>query len=961
MLSIALKRLWSRPLLTLLSIFGVVVAVGLVISIPILAEATSFVVLREELRTVSAQSGRPLFSMRVYVLPGARYPLTLDRTKELAKLIEDTLVTQVGLPVLSLSRHIETTTLILQTREQASPYSHPNTVLTETTLAVLSGVGPHISVLEGEPMETASPVPGELAVWMHQAVADEVGVQAGEQYEVRDLRRSLSIPVRIAGIWRPTDPRDGYWFQDPDQALSSVLLVREQDYQAIAEPLLSTRIGFASWFLVMDDSLLSPSRMQDYVVGMQRGAKAISRSLPDTQIDGSPLDALEDSIHRKAGLTALMFVFSVPLMGFVLYFLALISRITIRWQRRETAVLVSRGICSRQLLIVGLIESAILVGIGGPLGILTGVQLARLMSYTKSFLSFVWREPLPISPTSLNVPLLFVTMVTALIARLGPISRSARTSVVEHERARARPPGKPFWQRLYLDFALLAVAMYARNRLLGEGTLVPQVTSAQAAAGPEAASWLAKLVSQFHPDVFKEQDPLLFLVPALLTLALSLLLVRLFPLLMGIGDRLSSLGSKATLYLAFRQLARQSGQYTSALLLVITSLSLGAFMASMAASLDRWLVDRVYYGIGADVLLKQMPPVSDDPFAPPPPPTEGAWILPAESYVDLPGVRGAARVCFYPAVIDVDGQRGLPGTFIGIDRLDLPEVLFFRADFAGASLGEMMNRLAQQEDGVIISDRALAYGHYEIGDKVQIRVNLVDVASLQADYTIVGTYSYFPTVYEERDDTTAVIGNLDHLYDQVGATLLHDVWLRIDPASDQAAMRLDVERMGVYINFWVDARDAIAREQARSERIGVFATLTFGFLGAAVLSGIGLLVYNYASLQERLFRFTILRAVGLSLRQLVSQVSIEYLVLMIYGVVGGAGIGVLASDWFIPFFQAADENVLEPPTLLPIVAWGGIGRISAVFALALVAAQVVVISAALRGGVFQALRMGDRE
>ena len=41
-------------------------------------------------------------------------------------------------------------------------------------------------------------------------------------------------------------------------------------------------------------------------------------------------------------------------------------------------------------------------------------------------------------------------------------------------------------------------------------------------------------------------------------------------------------------------------------LLVVTSLSLGGFMASMAASLDDWLVDRVYYQVGTDALIVQM-------------------------------------------------------------------------------------------------------------------------------------------------------------------------------------------------------------------------------------------------------------------------------------------------------------------------------------------------------------------
>ena len=207
----------------------------------------------------------------------------------------------------------------------------------------------------------------------------------------------------------------------------------------------------------------------------------------------------------------------------------------------------------------------------------------------------------------------------------------------------------------------------------------------------------------------------------------------------------------------------------------------------------------------------------------------------------------------------------------------------------------------------------------------------------------------------------AVIGNLQFLYDQIGATYLHYLWFTIDPDSDPQVMKADIQSLKVYINYWWDARDSIAAEMARIERVGVFGVLTIGFLGAATLSGIGLMVYNYASLQERIFRFTVLRAVGLSLRQLVGQVGIEYLILMLYSLAGGAGVGALASQLFIRFFQAADQDVLYPPTLLPQIAWGHIARISGVFGIVLVLAQAIVISAALRRGVFEALRMGDRE
>ena len=121
------------------------------------------------------------------------------------------------------------------------------------------------------------------------------------------------------------------------------------------------------------------------------------------------------------------------------------------------------------------------------------------------------------------------------------------------------------------------------------------------------------------------------------------------------------------------------------------------------------------------------------------------------------------------------------------------------------------------------------------------------------------------------------------------------------------------------------------------------------------------MIYNYASLQERLFRFSILRAVGLTRRQIVIQVAIEYTLVMAYGVVGGTGIGIWAALWFVPYFQATEGNALRPPPMIPTIAWGDIGLICASFAGVLILAQITLLLAALRKGVFQSLRLGDRE
>jgi putative ABC transport system permease protein len=982
MWGIALKRLWHHPWLTVLSVVGITLTIGLMSSISIFARAVSFVMLKEELAELSARAERPLFSLRVYVYPTG-IPLSLEQCDTLGEHVAQTLASEIDLPLLTYSQHIESAGLILRTTDQETPYGAPHTMIAKSlNLAVVPDVASRLTMVEGiSPPSTMASNPsrdGLLDVWMHHTLLDEMGITPGETFELRNLRLGATVPIRIAGAWRATVPNDPLWFGNPDKALREKLFVRKRDYQSIVEPLFQTKLGFAAWTLVLDDSALAPERMHDYADGLDQALKVIAQYVPDAQADSLPTAALNRAIDRETRLTALLFVFSMPLTGFLLYFMALLSTMTVYWQRRETALMVSRGMRVHQLLGVGLVEIAVLVGVSLPLGIVVGAQFARLMGNTKSFLSFTWREPLPVSPKTYDASLLIAAVALTLITWLRPVLRSARTSIVAHERVRSRTTQKPFWQRFYLDVLLLIPLSYAYRQLSLQGTLVPRLPGEYVAA---------------------EEDPLMLLVPALFVLTISLLAIRLFPYLMRLGDSLGLLARRPPFYLAFRQLTRQSSSYTHPLLLIITALSLGTFMASMAYSLDGWLTDQEYYAIGSDILIKTVIRPGDDvrlqhheavlsgqAAAEEASFQRSALSLPIETYRDAPGVVWAARVGMYPATIPIGSTGTVQGTFIGLDRVDTPSVLFYRPDFGTASLGEMMNLLASRGDGILVSQRTLEKGQYQVGDTLQVYVS-VNGVPLDAIFHIVGTYRYFPTVYDkvgkevekvrqsawrrrtpysppvymEVDGPPAVVGNLDHVFGQIGATMAHGIWLKLTPDADRQAIFDQIESRGVQVSEYQDARAEIAGAQARVERVGVFGTLTIGFIAATVLSGIGLLIYSYASLQERLFRFTILRAVGLSQQQVVTTVMIEYLVLLLYSVVGGVALGALASRLFIPFFQAADKGVLNPPTLVPQIAWHEVGWISGAFATVLVVAQGAVIGAALRRGVFQALRLGDRE
>jgi putative ABC transport system permease protein len=144
-----------------------------------------------------------------------------------------------------------------------------------------------------------------------------------------------------------------------------------------------------------------------------------------------------------------------------------------------------------------------------------------------------------------------------------------------------------------------------------------------------------------------------------------------------------------------------------------------------------------------------------------------------------------------------------------------------------------------------------------------------------------------------------------------------------------------------------DAEDLIRTEQAQFERVGVFGTLSVGFLAAVAMAAMGLLIYTYASLQDRIRRFTILRAVGLQRRQISTQVIMEYLFLTSFGAIAGALIGAGASHFFVPLFRVTGEQGVPLPTLIPIIAQDKVAQLVVVFVAFIVLSEVVVIARAL--------------
>ena len=950
--SLAAKRLWSRRWLMLCLLLGLIVAVGLLSSIPLYSDAAQNRLLQGKLQ--NADTGTTGTEVITFQEPFSflwRYIGAWNGNVEwkdylpVQQYLSEQAPGVIDLPLKTQVRHVATDKLRLFPSEGAAFV--PDEPLLWVSIGFVTGLQDRIQLVEG-----SFPVAGQagepVEVLISRTTAEMLGLQVGESYTLFAAGASgAQIPVRIVGVWQAIDSTDAAWFYQPD-SFDEMLLTVEDAFTAQVVPELSTPVATAIWFQIFDGSRVRPATVSRIVDNVAVAEARVTALLNNTTLDASPVSALESYGQAASTLTVVLTVFSLPIIGLVAYFISLIAGMVVQRGQSEIAILRSRGITRGQIVNLYLFEGLLLGGVGLGGGLLLGRLIAQVMSRTRTFLdlgilSGSSSEPVAIVLTSTALLYGLVGVALTLVAFLLPAFLASRHSIVTLRWEQARSSLAPVWQHYYLDILLLIPPFYGWYQMSRQGTMALASSSS---------------------DPFS--NPLLFLVPVLFCFSLALLFMRVFPLLIRLLAWVFARLPGTTILLTLRQLARATTQYLGPLLLLSLTVSLATFTASMALTLDKHLTDQVYYEVGADLNLAELGESTEETEEATLPgqtvtsttTTEGAqWLfLPVSEHLSVPGVKAAARVGSYKVTANIGGRQQ-SGQILGIDRLDLPAVAYYRSDFAyNESLGELMNRLAMASDGILVSSDFLSAQGLAVGDPLRLTVG-VSGEYAEVKFTVVGALAMFPTQYPQ--DGPFFVCNLEHLYDALGGTYPYDVWLATDASVDGETIVEGVRDLGLVVVTDQDAQATIAEEQNRPERQGLFGLLSVGFVAAAVLTLVGFLVYAIVSFQRRFIELGLLRAIGLSKRQMAAFLISELAALILTGIAVGSGLGVWASRLFIPYFQmGTDKTDLVPPFVVQL-AWQQLGIILVVFATMFFLAVAVLIILLNRMRVFEAVKLGE--
>jgi putative ABC transport system permease protein len=948
-LIVAIKRMAAQRGLFLATLLGLVAAISLVLSIPIYSEAVYYRVLSEGLfsdaPTFRGEVTRPPVALLFRYTGSFTGPTQWENMQPLDTYFRQQVEKDLKLttsPILVGTRIFSTGIFgfFLEKDEDVVTEKFPEF---QVALSTLGNHNTHVSIIEGRYPVFSGNTNEPIEVAVSSLIADKMGLQIDELAIVYDLRalhkyedNPAKIYLRITGIWEPADGKAEFWEYNQFPA-DKVLLVDEQTFAQRISPLLQDEIFQALWYMPMNAEEIYVDDVPPLLLNLKLLDRRVDELLPGTKSYISPVTILEKYLASAELLNVLLFTFSIPIINLVLTFIFLVVTLTIENQRNQVAALRSRGGTRLQIVGITALESGITGLLALAISIPVSMALAYTIGQTRSFLDFSLTTDMRIGMTWATARYGILAFIIMIAAQTLPVIGSARYTIVTYKMERARRMRPPWWQRTGIDFILLLPAAYGMYILQQRGSLLQ---------GTE--NDITGILN----------DPLLFLVPALSLVALALLVLRFLPLLMRLLGWISSLTRSVGFLMASRQLARAPGLYSAPLALLILTLGLSTYTASLAATLDSHLYDQQHYRTGADMSLVdtgeivggatgELGMVSSDP---------PQWrFIPASEYIKIPGITAATRIGIYEGLVRTS-EGFIDGTFMGVDRSDFAGIAFWRDDFADSSLGEMMNELAVDYGGVLLPREFMTQHYFNAGDMVDVAVRSFGQYTTMR-VKILGGFDFFPTWYPETGPL--IVGNLDYFFQEAQGQFPYRVWFKTEKEINVLHLRDEVWEINLGAEALLSTSKRILDEQRKPERQGLLGLLSVGFSAAAILTALGFMLYALFSFRRRSIELGVLRAAGLSSQHLIAYVAWELIFLLVIGIAAGTGLGIWASKTFVPYMRLDTGMMTSVPPLVVEIAWPALFRIYALFGGLFLVALVILVRLMLRMKLFQVIKLGE--
>jgi ABC-type lipoprotein release transport system permease subunit len=719
----------------------------------------------------------------------------------------------------------------------------------------------------------------------------------------------LHFSLRVVGIFS-VQSSDPFWHGQnflPETDFSGSIsyytaLVSEQNFLTRLDKLAAAQSSsqiffftpsFIYWYYNLDPSRLSINQLDDlihqlaitqsyFTTHFNDPSQALNAPyIQQVTVSGSafPVSAIPSALEKFRSQLAVAQIptelLTLLILALLLFFVSMMAGLLVDRQSDSIVLLHNRGASRSQVLSAFMTQSLAL----GLIALIIGTTLAIFACYATAqrLLPATVQDSINVISNTpiqalLSVKWYAITTVLISIATMFlSLSQASRGNAWTTGWQSASTARRPLWRRLNLDLFALVIAIvgYGFSSYL---TGIEQLLDAQTQA----------LVV----------TPLALLAPIFLLLAVVLLFLRLFPFLLYLGNTLVMRGRGAVPMLAVAQMARTPRHSLRIILLLSLAIAFAMFALIFSATQGQRAQDIAAYQAGADFS-------GDIPAS-----AVNHYALAQETtlYRHIRGVTSASAGYVEDDTSSATNIAAFPIQLQAVDPSTYAQSSIWTSQDSAQSLSSLLAQLAAQRGDAIQSGVISAIVDSFTWNTLNLHVgstfSLFKAGSAGAvmHYVAIAEVQRIPGI-NSSDEGGVIVDYQSFLAVEANkgfADIIDNhIWLKTSSSPQAlASVRAALSTPPLQLDNLYDRRALAAALQSDPLALNILGLLAIGATTALLLALLGNLLASWLSVRQRLTNFTVLRAIGTGPHQIAAVLTWEqaiiYAVTLLLGIVFGA-------------------------------------------------------------------------
>lgn len=427
------------------------------------------------------------------------------------------------------------------------------------------------------------------------STAEKLGLTVGDHYSLNPHWTDTDdlLTIEISGIYARSIKSKNSWYlfdtafsnKSPNLIFMNLLVSEQTILNGIVKQFPKIGTEYA-WLLDISPEQIraaDSTRVQEEIDRMSMEMETFVEGF----ILRTDLQEILQNFERELYFSRLPMIIVISLIVLVvLYYTMILSGLLIDSQKSEITLLRIRGATSFQILLVFILEAIFFITISVIIGPFLSLGIVSFSGLIYSDLN----QGMPL-PVNLNLKVFILALFGGLLSFIPliiPAYNATRQAVISSKFTKSRPISQNLISKYYLDVGFIIIAVFLFWLLSREG------------------SFLAV-------DLFGEKNinNLLLAFPAFFLVSIGIILLRIFPLLVGLLAKFFSIRFLSDLIppiliIALWQMARNPSHYSKLSFLIVLTAGVGVFASTFSETLVKSSQDGVFYNTGSDIRFKSI-------------------------------------------------------------------------------------------------------------------------------------------------------------------------------------------------------------------------------------------------------------------------------------------------------------------------------------------------------------------